>query len=324
VNPFTYERAASVDAALAVDPANAAFIAGGTCLVDLMRLGVMTPTTLVDLNALPLRDIATTDDGVSIGALVRNSVLAEHPVIVQRYPALAQALASGASPQLRNMATVGGNLLQRTRCPYFRNSFPSCNKLDPGSGCAALDGENRAHAVLGGSARCIAVNPSDMCVALVAYEAVVHTRGRQGERSIPIGEFHLLPGDHPEKETVLARGELVTGITLPAEPFYAHARYVKVRDRASYEFALASAAVALDLAGGSIRSARVALGGVATRPWRSPEAEAALIGRPATRASFEAAARAALASASPRHGNAFKVELARRTIVRALEGAAKG
>ncbi len=322
MHSFAYLRAGDVDAALAADPEHTAFIAGGTCLVDLMRLGVMTPATVVDLSALPFRQIDVTEQGASIGALVRNSTLADHPAIVEQYPALAQALASGASPQLRNMATVGGNLLQRTRCPYFRNGFASCNKRRPGSGCAAQGGEHRSHAVLGGSDRCIAVNPSDMCVALVAYDAVVHTLGRRGERAIPIGEFHLAPGDHPERETVLEPGELVKGVSLPAVPFFAHARYVKVRDRASYEFALASAAVALDVQGGRIEAARVALGGVATRPWRCPEAENLLVGQPPTRGAFEAAAAAALSAARPRKDNLFKVELARRTLVRALEGAA--
>jgi xanthine dehydrogenase YagS FAD-binding subunit len=286
-----------------------------------MRLDVMTPETVVDVSGLPFDAIEVGEQGVSIGALVRNTTLAEHPAIVARYPALAQALASGASPQLRNMATVGGNLLQRTRCPYFRNRFPNCNKRVPGSGCAAIDGRNRTLAVLGGSVQCIAVHPSDMCVALVAYEAVVHTQSRSGTRSIPIGDFHLLPGDHPEKETVLDPGELVTRVTLPDIPFSAHASYVKVRDRASYDFALASAAAVLDVQGGVIRAARVALGGVATKPWRSPAAEALLVGKRAARPSFQAAAEAALAQAKSHRENAFKVELARRTLVRALEGA---
>ncbi|HEX3595847.1 MAG TPA: xanthine dehydrogenase family protein subunit M [Polyangiaceae bacterium] len=322
MHSFSYVRAENADAALGVEPEHAAFIAGGTCLVDLMRLGVMTPATVVDLTGLPFREIEATDQGITIGSLVKNSTLAEHPVVLSRYPALAQALAAGASPQLRNMATVGGNLLQRTRCPYFRNTFRACNKNEPGSGCAALDGENRSHAVLGGSDHCIAVNPSDMNVALVAYEAVVHTRGKRGERTIPIGDLHLVPGAHPEKETLLEPGELVTSVSLPALQFFSRARYVKCRDRASYDFALASAAAALDVQSGTIHAARVALGGVATKPWRSPEAESALVGRPATRASFEAAAAAAFAAARPSRDNAFKVELGRRTLVRALEGAA--
>jgi xanthine dehydrogenase YagS FAD-binding subunit len=322
VRPFSYLHATTTEAALAAPPDQAAFIAGGTCLVDLMRLEVMTPATIVDLSGLPFDAIEVSDAGVSIGALVRNSTLADHPAIVARYPALAQALSSGASPQLRNMATVGGNLLQRTRCPYFRNRFPNCNKLTPGSGCAAIDGRNRTHAVLGASDHCIAVHPSDMCVALAVYEGVVHTLGRAGVRSIPITDFHLAPGDHPEKETVLGPGELVTHVTLPSIPFSARASYVKVRDRASYEFALASAAAVLDVQGGIVRAARVALGGVATKPWRSPAAEAALVGKRASTPSFRAAAEAALSDAKPRKENIYKVELARRTLVRALEGAA--
>jgi xanthine dehydrogenase YagS FAD-binding subunit len=323
VHSFSYLRVVDASGALAVDPEHAAFIAGGTCLVDLMRLGVMTPDSVVDLTALPYRDIVLNEQGASIGALVKNSTLADHPMIVARYPALAQALAAGASPQLRNMASLGGNLMQRTRCSYFRNDFPRCNKQRPGSGCAALDGENRRHAVLGGSDHCIAVHPSDMCVALVAYEAVVHTVGKRGERSIPIGEFHLVPGEHPEKETALEPGELVTRVSLPAEPFFARASYVKVRDRASYDFALTSVAAALDVKGDTIKSARVALGGVGTKPWRSLEAESALVGKSSTTASFTAAANAAFAAARPQKDNAYKVELGRRTLVRALEEAAR-
>jgi xanthine dehydrogenase YagS FAD-binding subunit len=323
VHSFAYSRASSVEQALAEAPEGAAFIAGGTSLVDLMRLGVTKPAKVVDINGLPLRDITSTDEALTIGALVRNSDLAAHPVVVARYPALAEALLAGASPQLRNMATVGGNLLQRTRCAYFRHGFASCNKRIPGSGCAALEGENRTHAVLGGSDRCIAVHPSDMCVALLAYDATVHLRGPRGDRVIALADFHLLPAQNPERETVLEPGELVTQVSIPALPFYARARYVKVRDRASYDFALASAAVALDIQNGSIAAARIALGGVATKPWRAAEAELALAGKAPERASFEVAAAVALAAAQPRAQNVFKVELAKRTLVRALEEAAK-
>jgi xanthine dehydrogenase YagS FAD-binding subunit len=257
--------------------------------------------------------------GLVVGALVKNSDLADHPAVRARYPVLSEALAAGASPQLRNMATVGGNLMQRTRCAYFRNCFPSCNKRSPGSGCAALDGYNRSHAVLGVSGHCIATHPSDMSVALVALDAVVHTQSARGTRQIPIADFHLLPGAHPERETVLDKGELVTHVVLPRTGFSARSRYVKVRDRASYDFALASAAVALETEAGLVRQARVALGGGTTKPWRSIEAEKALLGRPADRASFERAAARALEGAAPRAHNAFKVALMKSTLVRALE-----
>jgi xanthine dehydrogenase YagS FAD-binding subunit len=324
VKPFTYSRPDDDASAMAAgSEAGAVFIAGGTGVVDLLRLGVETPARLVDVNALVWSKIEeTADGGLRVGALVKNSDLAHHDQVRARFPALAEALLAGASPQLRNMASVGGNLLQRTRCAYFRDvGVASCNKRAPGSGCAALDGYTRMHAILGGSDQCIAVHPSDMCVALNALDAVVHVRGAGGERAIPIADFHLAPGAHPDVETVLARGELVTGISLPGTAFAVRSVYVKVRDRASFAFALASAAVALDLQGGVVRQARVALGGVATRPWRSREAEEALRDKRATRASFQEAAAAAMADARPRPGNEFKVELAKRVIVRALERA---
>jgi xanthine dehydrogenase YagS FAD-binding subunit len=323
MEPFRYVRPADDAAALDLGHAEgAAFIAGGTGLVDLMKLGVERPRALVDVNGLPHAAIEETPDGVRIGALARNSDVARHPLIASKLPALSEALLSGASPQLRNMATVGGNLLQRTRCSYFRDLGAACNKRAPGSGCAAQEGPNRMHAVLGGSEHCIAVHPSDMCVALVALEAMVHARAPGGaERALPVADLHVQPGAHPEVETVLARGELITHVTIPLTPLAARSRYVKVRDRAAYAFALASAAVALDLAGETIRAARVALGGVATKPWRSPEAEQALAGQPAARETFERAAAAALAGAQPRGGNAYKVALAKRTLVRALERA---
>jgi xanthine dehydrogenase YagS FAD-binding subunit len=274
---------------------------------------------VVDLSPLPLTQIERAGDGLRIGAMTRNSAVATHPLVVERYPLLAQALLAGASQQVRNMATVGGNLLQRTRCPYFRDLAVACNKRAPGSGCSAIDGYTRSHAILGTSESCIATHPSDMCVALAALDAVVHTRGAGRERAIPFGEFHTLPGEHPEVESALEPGELVTHVELPASPFAAHAHYVKVRDRAAFAFALASAAVGLDVADGKIRAARIALGGVATKPWRAAEAEQALVGQAPSRASFERAAAAAIVDPKPRRDNAFKVALAKRTIVRALE-----
>jgi xanthine dehydrogenase YagS FAD-binding subunit len=320
MRPFDYVRAD--DAAQAMErvrnePA-ARFLAGGTGLLDLMKLEVETPGQLVDVSHLPLTRIEETGTGVRIGAMVRNSDLAHHPLVRERFPVLSEALLSGASPQLRNMATTGGNLMQRTRCYYFRDPSSACNKREPGSGCAALEGYNRIHAVLGTSERCIAAHPSDMCVALAALDAVVRTRGPRGERIIPIGVFHVAYGDDPARETLLEHGELITAVEVPNTPFARRSHYLKVRDRASYEFALASAAVALELREGKIRSARVALGGVATKPWRSTAAEQMLVGHPLGESVFRKAAEAALAGAVPRKHNAFKIELARRTLVRAL------
>ncbi|MDF2692238.1 MAG: Molybdopterin dehydrogenase [Labilithrix sp.] len=323
--PFVYLRATDERSAIdkaASEKAGAAFLAGGTNLVDMMRLGVTRPAALIDVGRLPLTQIeASADGGLSIGAMARNSDVAEHPLVLASYPVLSEALLSGASPQLRNLATVGGNLLQRTRCAYFRDvTFPACNKRSPGSGCAALDGWNRMHAVLGTSSHCIAAHPSDMCVALTALDAIVHVRGPKGDRAIPLTDFHTLPGDHPEVETTLAPGELVLRVTLPARAFARRSRYVKARDRASYAFALASCAVCLDLEreGGSIKEARIALGGVGTKPWRSLEAERELAGKKPSPEVFRRAADAALQDAHPRKDNAFKVELARRVVVRAL------
>ncbi len=322
---FDYQRpAVDADAVRAGQASTARFIAGGTLLVDLLRLDVEQPELLVDLNALPWNKIeATNDGGVRIGALVKNSDLAEDPAIISGFPALSQALLSGASPQLRNMASVGGNLLQRTRCAYFRDVLVSaCNKRKPGSGCAAIGGYSRMHAVLGVSEQCIAAHPSDMCVALLALDARVHTLGPRGERSILLEDFHTLPGARPEVESVLQPGELVTSISLPRAPFAAHSAYVKARDRASYAFALASAAAALELDGPSVRSARLALGGVGSKPWRCREVEQALLGKPATADTFRAAAALAMRAAKTTSDNAFKVELARRVVARALERAA--
>jgi xanthine dehydrogenase YagS FAD-binding subunit len=302
------------------------FIAGGTGVVDLLRLGVEKPSQLVDVNALPWSKIEeTADGGLRIGALVKNSDLAWHPDVRANYAALSQALLAGASPQLRNMASVGGNLVQRTRCAYFRDvGVTSCNKRSPGSGCAAMDGYARMHAILGGSDQCIAAHPSDMCVALAIFDAVVRVRGRTGERTIPMRDFHRLPGDRPEIETALAPGELVTAVELPKVPNTPRSVYLKAKDRASYAFALASAAVLLDLHQGTIRDARVALGGVATKPWRSKDAEDELTDKPANLATYQRAAEAALAGARPRPGLEFKVELAKRVVVRALQRASGG
>lgn len=321
MEPFAYKEvqaSRSAIEALAME-SQAKFLAGGTNLVDLMKLGIERPKALVNINSLPLQSITVQPDGaLRIGALVRNSDLAYDERIRARYPVLAEALLSGASPQLRNMATVGGNLMQRTRCPYFYDVAFACNKRDPGSGCSALDGFNRSNAILGGSEHCIATHPSDMCVALAVLDAIVHVEGPKGGRSIRIEDFHRLPGDTPQKETDLGPAELITAVDLPDSPLAAKSHYVKVRDRASYEFALTSAAVALDLLDGTVRAARIALGGVGTKPWRSTAAEQLLIGKPATEAQYKAAAMAALQDAQPRKYNSFKVELARRTLIRAL------
>jgi xanthine dehydrogenase YagS FAD-binding subunit len=325
MRPIDYVTAQDTKAALeklASRPADAALIGGGTNLVDLMKIHVQNPALLVDINGLPLSEIQEVDGGLRIGALVRNSDLAHHPLVRERYPVLSEALLSGASPQVRNMATVGGNILQRTRCSYFRDISQPCNKREPGSGCAAMEGYNRMHAVLGVSEKCIAANPSDMNVALAVLDATVHLMGPKGERKVAFGDFHLLPEAHPERETVLQPGEIITHVTVPASRFAARSRYLKVRDRASFSFALASAAVAIELDGKTIKDARVALGGVGTRPWRSSEAEEALIGHPAGEVRFKAAAEAAMKGAKPRAHNAFKIELARRTLIRALSLAA--
>src|SRR5436190_8210726 len=295
------------------------YLAGGTTLIDLMKLNVERPSTVIDINTVPLTAIDELPDGsVRVGAMVRNSDMAHHPLVRERYPLVSQAILAGASGQIRNMATTAGNLLQRTRCYYFRDTTLPCNKREPGTGCGALDGCNRIHAVLGTSEQCIATHPSDLCVALAAVDATVRVVGAHGARAIPFGEFHLLPEEHPERETTLEPGELIVAVDLPPLPFARRSVYVKVRDRASYAFALASAAVALDLDGGNIRAARVALGGIATKPWRSREAERALAGKPAGSSAYQAAAKAALAGAVPRSHNAFKIALAQRTLMRAL------
>ena len=316
--PFSYSKAADEEAALREFSACAKYVAGGTNLLDLMKVHVERPGRLIDINGLPLGEVTPLGEGVRIGALVRNSALAYHPLIVERYPMVSQALLAGASPQLRNMATVGGNIMQRTRCVYFRDAKYPCNKRDPGSGCTAIEGENRGHAVLGGSDHCVAVMPSDLCVALAALDAVVQIKGSDGERATPLVDFHLLPGDHPERETVLAPGELITAVDLPALPFATRSLYLKMRDRASYAFALVSVAAALDREDGIVKAARLALGGVGTKPWRAWEAEAALVGQPANEASYRAAAEVALRDARPLQHNGLKIEMAKRAIKRAL------
>src|SRR5436190_1617052 len=296
------------------------FIGGGTTLIDLMKLNVEQPQTLIDINRLPLDKIeALPDGGLTIGAVVRNSDLAYHPLVCKNYAVLSEAILSGASVQLRNMATTAGNLLQRTRCMYFRETNMPCNKREPGSGCAAITGANRSLAILGTSEHCIATNPSDMNVAMAALEATIHIRSPKGERSIPIADFHLLPGNTPHRETVLEPGDLITHVTLPPPAPGSCSLYIKLRDRASYEFALASAAVVISVAGRNVTHARIALGGVGTKPWRSQEAEVALVGQPADRANFRKAAEAAMRDAKPQSQNGFKIELAKRCLTHALQ-----
>jgi len=304
--------------------ADVRFIAGGTTLVDLMKLDVEMPSRLIDINRLPLDKVEEMAGGeLKIGATVRNSDLAHHPKVQRDYAVLSQAILSGASAQLRNMATTAGNLLQRTRCLYFRDNAMPCNKREPGTGCPAITGSNRMLAILGTSEHCIATNPSDMCVAMAALEATIHVQGAKGARSIPIGDFHLLPGSTPQRETVLEPGDLITHVTLPPPRPGSKQLYLKLRDRASYEFALASAAVVMNLTGGNVSYVRIALGGVGTKPWRSPEAEAALTGKAANAANFRQAAEAALRNARPQSENNFKIELAKRCLTHALHTAAK-
>jgi xanthine dehydrogenase YagS FAD-binding subunit len=303
--------------------ADVRFMGGGTTLIDLMKLNVETPDRVLDINRLAMDKIeGTPDGGLMIGATVRNSDLANHPKVQKDYAVLSQAILNGASAQIRNMATVGGNLLQRTRCVYFRDTAMPCNKREPGSGCPAITGHNRTLAILGTSDHCIATNPSDMCVAMAALEATIHVQGPKGARAIPFGDFHLLPGNTPHRETVLEPGDLITHVTLPPPIVGSKQLYLKLRDRASYEFALSSAAVVLTIARGSITRARIALGGVGTKPWRSPEAEAALTGKPANEATFRSAVEAALRDAKPQTENKFKIELAKRCLTYALRTAA--
>ncbi len=329
MNRFEYARPATLAEAISAGAAEGSvFLAGGTNLMDLMKGGIARPAHLVDISRLPELDrIEHLDDGaVRIGALVRNADLAYDRDFAKRYPSVAEAILSGASAQLRNAATTAGNLLQRTRCAYFFDTASACNKRAPGTGCDARGGENRLHAVLGWSEHCIATHPSDFCVPLVALDAVVEIDGPAGQREVTLEAFHLLPGSTPERETVLVPGEIITGVRLPADAagFAGHTRYLKVRERTSYAFAVASAAASLRLEGGVIVEARIALGGVALKPWRARAAEASLVGKPADASYFRAAAALALADATPSGGNAFKIELARRIVTRALGLAAAG
>lgn len=323
---FEYVEAHGLEEAVARGEASTSrFLAGGTNLVDLLRLEVERPDSVVDLERVLSSDIHWDQRGLTLGALSRNSDVAFNDIVRREFPVLSQAILAGASPQLRNLATTGGNLLQRTRCPYFRDvAVGACNKRKPGSGCSALGGYSRMHAVLGVSDHCIAAHPSDMAVALLALDAVVHTRRAAGERQIPLGELHTLPGASPEVETVLEPGEIITQVFVPASARAHRSAYLKVRDRESFAFALASAAVALELDGKTIRSARVALGGVGAKPWRAEQTEAALTGKPATPDTFAAAAALALTGAKTTPDNAFKLKLAPRVVVRALELAGAG
>jgi xanthine dehydrogenase YagS FAD-binding subunit len=314
--------AAAAQGKTAQQGADVRFMGGGTTLIDLMKLNVETPARVLDINRLPLDQIEVMPDGgLKIGATVRNSDLANHPKVQQDYSVLSQAILQGASAQIRNMATVGGNLLQRTRCVYFRDTAMPCNKREPGTGCPAITGHNRTLAILGASEHCIATNPSDMCVALAALEATIHIQGTKGLRAVAFGDFHLLPGNTPQRETVLEAGDLITHVTLPPPVAGSKQLYLKLRDRASYEFALSSAAVMITIATGRITRARIALGGVGTKPWRSPEAEAELVGKPANDVSFRQAAEAALRNARPQSENKFKIELAKRCLTYALRTA---
>ena len=325
MTPFTFARASDVPDAirLGAQP-HAKYLGGGTNLVDLMREAVEQPAVLVDVTGLSTAIDIRDDGSVLIGAAVKNTALAAHPDVRARFPFLSRAIVAGASGQIRNMATVGGNILQRTRCTYFYDTEGArCNKRNPGQGCDAIDGFNRMHAVLGTSSSCIATHPSDMCVALVALDAIVHLDGVNGARTLPLTELHRLPEDHPERETVMAPGELITAIELPPLPLAARSSYRKVRDRSSYAFALVSVAAALDVQDGVVNDVRLALGGVGTRPWRAFAAEAALRGQPATEAAFRAAAAAELAAATPLRDNGFKIALVQRAMIAVLSSLAK-
>ena len=326
MRPFKYTRATEPNGATRAMAANpqAKFLAGGTNILDLMKEDVERPNELVDLTRLKLAEIKEAGGGVSIGALATNTDTANHPLIRQNYPLLTQAIVAGASGQLRNMATNGGNLMQRTRCQYFYDTAMPCNKREPGSGCGALEGLNRMHAILGWSDKCVATYPGDMANALLALDAVVRIKGADGsERTMPLSEFHRLPGDTPQQDTNLQHGELIVAIELPKSNFAKNSYYLKVRDRASYAFALVAVAAAVELDGSNIKQARVVLGSVAHKPWRSQEAEAALSGKPASAENFRTAAEAAIRDAKPLAHNAYKVELAKRAIVRALMRASK-
>ncbi len=323
MNPFLYTRSVAITGAIQslVKEPQAYFLAGGTNLIDLMKMGVVMPERLVDINGLPLKGIEKTSTGLRIGALATNSEVADHPLVLQNYPLLSLAINAGASPQLRNMATVGGNMMQRTRCNYFFDTAMPCNKRSPGSGCGALYGYNRMHALFGASDQCIAVNPSDMNVAMVALDAVVHVKGPKGERKIKFADFHCLPGDHPEKDNTLERGELITAVDLPVPgmAFNRHVSYVKIRDRSSYAFALVSVAAALDMDGNKITAARLAMGGVAHKPWRLRGVEDFLKGKTASDEVFAQAAKLAMQGAKAYKYNQFKLTMAPNAIVQALK-----
>ena len=314
---FSYKLAGSTDEATGTGT-QSAFIAGGTNLVDLMKIDVMDPKELVDINQLPMRGVALDNGGLRIGALEKMAYVAEQPDVVQHFPVISQALLKSASAQLRNMASIGGNLMQRTRCGYFRDVIMPCNKRVPGSGCPAFAGENRMHAILGVSNACCATHPSDLAVALVALDASINLQGPKGTRSIKLDDFYLLPKDTPNREHAIEPGELITGVTVPHTNWYQRSAYLKIRDRESYEFALCSAAVALDMDAFMIRDARIAAGGVGTKPWKSPEAAQALIGKRASQETFEQAAEIATKGARPLSQNGFKVTLLKRTLIRAL------
>jgi xanthine dehydrogenase YagS FAD-binding subunit len=319
MHPFVYQAVRTEDDAISAAGAGGRYIAGGTTLIDLMREEIERPEKLIDINALPLDYIRVEDGDLVIGALARMAEVAAHPQVQRLQPIIAESLIEGASPQLRNVASMGGNLLQRCRCPYFRMHDAACNKRDPGSGCAAIDGLNAGHAILGASEHCIATHPSDVAVALVALEATMRVRGPSGERSFPVDELFLLPGASPDIEHTLLPGELIVEIRVPGGAHARRARYLKVRDRSSYEFAVVSAAAALDIEGSVIRESRIACGGVGTKPWRMQVCEAALVGKRPDRDAFEEAARLAIEGVRPLSGNHFKVDLLPRTIVRALE-----
>jgi xanthine dehydrogenase YagS FAD-binding subunit len=320
MEPFKFTRVLDIQTAVAsLATGGSKIVAGGTNLIDLMKLNIERPKQIIDINSLKMKSVEQLPDGkIRIGALVKNSDLSYHELIQKNYPVLSEALLSGASAQLRNMASVGGNLLQRTRCPYFYNTEFACNKREPGSGCSAINGYNRNNAVLGTSSQCIATHPSDMCVAMAALGAVINVQGPKGTRAIPFNEFYLLPGTTPQYETTLKADELITSVDIPALSYGMHSHYLKVRDRSSYEFALTSAAVAINVQGGRIQAARIALGGVGTKPWRSLIAEKVLTGAIANERTYRTAAEAALSEAKAYKYNGFKIEMAKRTLVRAL------
>jgi xanthine dehydrogenase YagS FAD-binding subunit len=318
MRPFTYKRASSIWEATSDIGQNSGFIAGGTTLIDLMKLEVVTPSQVININRLPMRGIELTPDGLRIGALERMSAVAEHPAVTANYPVISQALLKSASAQLRNMASMGGNLLQRTRCGYFRDVSTPCNKRQPGSGCPAIEGWNRTHAILGTSSSCVATHPSDLAVALVALDASILLQTANSDRLVKLDDFYLFPGETPDKENQIQPGELITEIRVPRLPWAQRSVYLKIRDRESYEFALTSVALALEVDANNVRDARVAVGGVGTKPWNLPKVRDALIDKPLNQQTFEIAAKLATEGAKPLRHNVYKVELVQRTIVRAL------